>query len=125
MDFDIAIRHDNGYAVITPRGEIDLATNPLLRQAIDDLVVAGDIHIVVDLTETEFIDSTGLGALIGGRRKTHTFRGSFALVCGEEQLLKLFRITGLDKVFQIHLTLLEATSRPPTEYAVESAEQIA
>jgi anti-sigma B factor antagonist len=65
-------------------------------------VVGGDVDLVVDLTGVTFLDSTGLGALIGARRKTHAFKGSFALVCNDDQLLRLFQITGLDKVFEIH-----------------------
>lgn len=93
---------ENGHTVITPRGEIDLVSQSDLKKLINDLVVEGQVDLVVDLGETTFLDSTALGALIGARRLTHTFKGSFALVCAEERLLKLFRITSLDKFFAIH-----------------------
>jgi anti-sigma B factor antagonist len=105
---EIRTRLQDGRHVVTPRGEIDLATQRQLKQMIDDLVVAGNVHLVVDLNETTFMDSTGLGALIGARRKAHAFQGSFSIVCSNEDLLKLFRITSLDKVFTIRESLARA-----------------
>lgn len=102
MQLEIDVEARGGHTIVVPRGEVDLATNNQLREVINDLVVAGDVDLVVDLTEVSFLDSTGLGALIGARRKTHAFKGSFALVCNDEQMLRLFQITGLDKVFSIH-----------------------
>jgi anti-sigma B factor antagonist len=75
--------------------------------------VAGDVNLVVDLLKVDFIESTGLGALIGGRRRAHALKGSLSLVCTEDQMLKIFRITGLDKVFAIHDTVEQATAQPP------------
>lgn len=102
MQLEIEIRPDRGRHVVIPRGELDLVTQSQLKEAINELVVTGHVHLVVDLDETTFMDSTGLGALIGARRKTHAFMGSFAIVCSQERMLKLFRITSLDKVFAIH-----------------------
>ena len=58
--------------------------------------------LVIDLERVEFLDSTGLGALIGGLKRVRNHDGSLSLVCTRERLLKLFRITGLNKVFDIH-----------------------
>ena len=102
MKLEIHTHVEHGRTVITPRGEIDLVSQSELKKLINDLVVDGHTDLVVDLGETTFLDSTALGALIGARRLTHTFKGSFALVCAEERLLKLFRITSLDKFFTIH-----------------------
>lgn len=102
QQLEIHTHVENGHTVITPRGEIDLVSQSDLKKLINDLVVEGQVDLVVDLGETTFLDSTALGALIGARRLTHTFKGSFALVCAEERLLKLFRITSLDKFFAIH-----------------------
>ncbi len=99
---EISTHVEHGRTVITPRGEIDLVSQAALKKVINDLVVDGHVDLVVDLGDTTFLDSTALGALIGARRLTHAFKGSFALVCAEERLLKLFRITSLDKFFAIH-----------------------
>jgi anti-sigma B factor antagonist len=118
MQLEIEIKAEDGRYVVIPRGEVDLVTQVQLKEAINDLVVAGNVDIIVDLDETTFLDSTGLGALIGARRKTHAFMGSFAIVCNQERMLKLFRITSLDKVFAIRETRSDALARP------ERAEQI-
>ena len=102
MQLEIETAHEHGRAVVTPRGEIDLVTQLQLKQHINDLVVDGHVDIVVDLNETTFLDSTGLGALIGARRQTHAFKGSFAVVCVHERILKLFRITGIEKFIPIY-----------------------
>src|SRR6478752_3056636 len=101
------------YTVLQPQGEIDFATGPQLKDAITEALVAGDVHLVVDLLKVDFIESTGLGALIGGRRRAHALKGSLSLVCTEEQMLKIFRITGLDKVFTIHASVEAATATEP------------
>ena len=118
MQLEIEIKAEAGRYVVIPRGEVDLVTQAQLKEAINELVVAGKVDIIVDLDETTFLDSTGLGALIGARRKTHAFMGSFAIVCTQERMLKLFRITSLDKVFAIRDSRAEALARP------ERAEQL-
>ena len=60
--------------------------------------------IVIDMSEVEFLDSTGLGVLVGGLKKVRAHDGSLHLVCNQDRLLKIFRITGLAKVFVIHDT---------------------
>jgi anti-sigma B factor antagonist len=113
MHLQIDVSRREGFTVISPQGEIDFATGPQLKDAITELLVAGEVHLVVDLLKVDFIESTGLGALIGGRRRAHALKGSLVLVATEDQMLKIFRITGLDKVFAIHDTVESATSRPP------------
>ena len=91
--------------VVTVTGEIDLATQGQLRAQLNDLVVGGLVDLVLDLSAVTFVDSTGLGALIGTRRRVHAFHGSLALVIPNEAVMKVFTITGLEKVFAIHATL--------------------
>ena len=98
MHLQIDVTRVSGHTVVSPQGEIDFATGPQLKDAITELLVAGEVHLVIDLLAVDFIESTGLGALIGGRRRAHALRGSLVLVCTEQQMLKIFRITGLDKV---------------------------
>jgi anti-sigma B factor antagonist len=112
MHLDIDVTESDGYTVITPHGEIDYATGPQLKEAITDSLVAGRLHLVIDMLGVEFIESTGLGALIGGRRRARTLDGSLSLVCGESTVLKVLKITGLDKVFEIHDSVAAATAKP-------------
>ena len=113
MHLDIDVTERDGYTVLSPQGEIDFATGPQLKDALTELLVAGEVNLVVDLLEVDFIESTGLGALIGGRRRAHALKGSLVLVCTEDQMLKIFRITGLDKVFTIHDSIEAATAKEP------------
>lgn len=100
------------FTVVTATGEIDLATVPTLKKTLDDLVMESRVHLVVDLTPVTFLDSTGLGALVGARRKVYPFKGSLAIVCDNERILKLFTITGLDRVFTLHRTVEDAVESP-------------
>lgn len=104
MDLEVMHTADGGVDILAPRGEIDLATQGALRGALDDLILAGRVDIVVDLGETTFLDSTGLGALISARRRTHGLNGSFAIVCANPRMRKLFEMTRLDLVFRVHET---------------------
>ena len=102
VDLSLTARAEGGRTVIEVAGEIDVYTAPKLREKIATLVDDGEHHLVIDLERVEFLDSTGLGALIGGLKRVRNHDGSLSLVCTRERLLKLFRITGLNKVFDIH-----------------------
>ncbi|WP_310529198.1 anti-sigma factor antagonist [Nocardioides sp.] len=102
MDLTLATREEDGRAIVAVGGEIDVYTAPKLRDQITELVSKGSYNIVIDLEAVEFLDSTGLGVLGGGLKKVRAHDGSLDLVCSQERLLKIFRITGLSKVFVIH-----------------------
>lgn len=104
-DLGLAVSTDAHRTVVKVSGEIDLATQGQLRAKLNDLVVGGHVDLVLDLSGVDFVDSTGLGALIGTRRRVHAFHGSLALVIPNEAVMKVFTITGLEKVFDIHDTL--------------------
>ena len=107
-DLGLAVTPHQHRTVVTVTGEIDLATQGQLRARLNDLVVAGQVDLVLDLSGVDFVDSTGLGALLGPRRRGHAFHGSLALVIPNGSVKKVFTITGLEKVFAIHDTLDEA-----------------
>jgi anti-sigma B factor antagonist len=104
VDLTITTREAEGRTVVSVAGEIDVYTAPRLREEITELVAAGTYDIVIDMSEVEFLDSTGLGVLVGGLKKVRAHDGSLHLVCNQDRLLKIFRITGLAKVFVIHDT---------------------
>lgn len=105
MDVSVTSREAGGRTVIEVRGEIDVYTAPLLREEISTLVDADHTTIVVDLTQVSFMDSTGLGVLVGALKKVRTLGGDLSLVINEEKILKVFRITALTQVFSIHPSL--------------------
>lgn len=107
-ELGIEISTQQERTVVSVSGEIDLATQGQLRNELNELIVAGKVDLVLDLTGVSFVDSTGLGALIGTRRRVHGFHGSLALVIPDDAVMKVFTITGLEKVFDIHTTLDDA-----------------
>ena len=108
MDLSLETRQVDDHTVIEVGGEIDVYTAPKLRERIIELVDQGVYDIVVDLEKVDFLDSTGLGVLVGGLKRVRGHDGSLQLVCTQERLLKIFRITGLSKVFSIHGAQSEA-----------------
>jgi anti-sigma B factor antagonist len=111
MDLDVETGKRGDASVLTLQGEIDVYTAPRLRQAIIDLVEGGERNIVVDMEKVDFLDSTGLGVLVGGLKRVKTREGNLSLVASQEKILKIFEITGLDKVFPIAGTVEEAVAR--------------
>jgi len=104
VDLTLETRDVDGTTVVAVGGEIDVYTAPKLRDKITELVASGVYDLVIDMEGVEFLDSTGLGVLVGGLKKVRAHEGSLQLVCTQDRLLKIFRITGLAKVFLIHET---------------------
>jgi anti-sigma B factor antagonist len=109
MNFDLKTERlgEDAY-VIALAGEVDLYTAPELKQQLIEVIGAGAKEVVVDLTDTTFIDSTTLGVLVGGVKRLRPNGGQLSLVCSDKNITKIFEITGLDKVFPIHATRAEA-----------------
>jgi anti-sigma B factor antagonist len=108
VDVSVASRQSGDLTVIEVKGEIDVYTAPVLREEITSLVDSEHTSIVVDLTQVSFMDSTGLGVLVGALKRVRTLGGDLSLVINEEKILKVFRITALTQVFTIHSSLDEA-----------------
>jgi len=102
VDLSLETRQEDGHTIIEVGGEIDVYTAPKLRDKITELVGNGDYNLVIDMEKVDFLDSTGLGVLVGGLKKVRAHDGSMELICSQDRLLKIFRITGLAKVFVIH-----------------------
>jgi anti-sigma B factor antagonist len=105
MDLGLDVEERNGFAVLSVRGEVDVYTAPQLREQLIQLVDAGQRQIIVDLEGVEFLDSTGLGVLVGGLKRVRSHDGDLGLVCTQRRILKVLEITGLTKVFTIHETV--------------------
>jgi len=118
VNFQIADEQiDDETHVIELGGEIDLYTAPEFKERMVELIDAGKKHIVVDLSTATFIDSTTLGVLVGGVKRLRPTGGALALVCSDQNITKIFEITGLDRVFAIYATREEALAsvRSPAE----------
>ncbi len=120
MNFDIKTEQlgDDAY-VISLAGEVDLYTAPEFKQQLLEVIGQGGKQVIVDFSDTTFIDSTTLGVLVGGVKRLRTNEGQLSLVCSDRNITKIFEITGLDRVFTIYPTREEAlaqvksTDKPP------------
>ncbi|WP_449595052.1 STAS domain-containing protein [Nonomuraea terrae] len=100
-------------AVLKVGGEVDVYTAPKLREQIVDLAGKGVVHLVADLGEVEFLDSTGLGVLVGGLKRLRAVEGSLQLVLTTDRVMRIFKITGLTAVFPTHTSVAEAIATDP------------
>ena len=105
---EIELEDGDGYRVLRPRGDLDVYTVGSLRDALGRLVEERSARVVVDLDGVPFMDSSGLGALMGGVRRMRETGGDLAIACTREQHLKLFTITGFGEGVSIAPTVEEA-----------------
>ena len=112
MNFDIKTEQlgDDAY-VISLAGEVDLYTAPEFKQQLLEVIGQGGKQVIVDFSDTTFIDSTTLGVLVGGVKRLRANDGQLSLVCSDRNITKIFEITGLDRVFTIYPTRDEAVSK--------------
>ena len=103
-----SIAAGRGRAVLRLTGEVDVYTAPQLRERVIELVDGGTQHVLADLGQVTFLDSTGLGALIGGLKRLRARDGSLTLVIGTDRIRRIFRVTGLDRAFALRPSVQEA-----------------
>jgi anti-sigma B factor antagonist len=108
---------DDTRQVVAVAGEIDLFTAPELKAALGESLEAGRTRIVVDLSETTFLDSTALGVLIGAVKRLRSRDGVLTIVNTDANIAKTFEITGLDQIFTIRGTRDEAVGALADEAA--------
>lgn len=96
----IDVRAADGGVVLAPSGRLTVVTAPQLRAAVADRITAGDRIIVVDLSVTEFVDSSGLGALVSCLKSARQAGGDLRIVAPTEQVAMVLRMTNLDRILQ-------------------------
>lgn len=99
---------DGKRAVVETPEEIDLVTAPTLRCALVDLLEEHRNLLVLDMANTTFMDSTGLGVIVGAIKRTRAAGGVVVLAAAPERILRVLRITGIVKVLPCFATLPEA-----------------
>jgi anti-sigma B factor antagonist len=104
LDLEITPETVDNYLVLHLEGELDTYNCGQLRSALVEQVEQGHSRIIVDMSAVEYIDSTGLGSLVGGLKRVSEHGGAMKIVCDNPQIVKVFEITGLDKVFAIYKT---------------------
>jgi anti-sigma B factor antagonist len=97
-----------GEYVVTVGGEVDLHSAPGLRGALDDVLAAGARTLVLDLREVLFIDSTGMGVVTSAVKRLRVDGGSFVVASDRPEVLRVFRLTGLDRFITVRSSLTAA-----------------
>jgi len=110
MDLGLDSSERDGFSVLAVSGEVDVATVPRLREQLHGLVAAGSTRIIVDLDNVDFLDSTGLGVLVGALKRVRSNHGTLSLVCTQPRIRKVFEVTGLTKVFALFDSVDEAVA---------------
>ena len=109
MDLGLEVDQSRApFTVLSVKGEVDVYTAPRLRERLVELATDGHLQVVVDLDQVDFLDSTGLGVLVGGLKRLRSNDGDLQIVCSQSRILKVFSITGLTKVFAIHDSIDDA-----------------
>jgi anti-sigma B factor antagonist len=114
VDLGLEVEERGDVAVLAVSGEVDVATVPRLREQLHGLVASGTPRIVVNLDAVDFLDSTGLGVLVGALKRVRNNGGELALVCTSPRIRKVFEVTGLTKVFSLYDTVDAAAAGTST-----------
>ena len=102
------LRTEQDTAVIALEGEVDIYSAPQFKEALLAGIEDGATTIIVDLGRVTFIDSTALGVLFSGAKRVRPKNGRLDIVCTDENITRIFEITGLDRIFGIYRTRDEA-----------------
>lgn len=105
---EIQIEEAEDHTVCRPVGELDAYTVGQFRESLGDLATTG--RLLIDLSEVPFMDSAGLGALIGGIRRAREAGGEVAVACSRPTLTRLLHTTGFDRIVPVTETLDEAVA---------------
>jgi anti-sigma B factor antagonist len=103
---DIEVHQGDGYTICRPIGELDAFTVSQFRQSLSEL--ATNHRLLIDMSRVPFVDSAGLGALIGGIRRTRELGGDVAVACNRPTLVRLLKTTGFDRIVTVAETVEEA-----------------
>ena len=104
----IKLEERDGYTICRPVGELDAYTVGQFRESLAEL--ASRPKLLIDMSEVPFVDSAGLGALIGGIRRSREVGGDVAVCCNRPTLVRLLHTTGFDRIVTVADTLEEAAT---------------
>ena len=107
-------------SVVDVAGEVDVFSASVLAEQLTQLFDAGRRTVVVDLTSVTFLDSTGLGTLVAARNRAEEEGGQLPIIGSGERVMRLFRITGLDEVFEIYPSIDAAITETVVEPGPEA-----
>jgi anti-sigma B factor antagonist len=116
------ITADGDCAVLRMEGDVDAYAAAQLRNQVIDLIDNGTVHIIADLRGAGFLDSAGLGALVGSRKELRAHGGSLTLVASTDRVLQTLRIAGLSDAFAVYSSVLHAITADQHWQAAASGE---
>lgn len=105
MDLGVQVGERDGWAVVRVSGEVDMTTAPRLREVVIGVVTGGQPQVIVDLEAVDFLDSTGLGVLVGLLKRTRSQGGDLRLVSTRSALRKVLELTGLEQALPLAATV--------------------
>ncbi|MEI6430576.1 MAG: STAS domain-containing protein [bacterium] len=103
-DLQIEMRRVSGATILDLTGEVDSYNAPKLRDRMERLIAEGESQLIINLSKVDYIDSTGIGMLVGGLKQASEAGGGIKLICPNKDVYRLFHITNLTRAFPIHDT---------------------
>lgn len=100
-------------------GELDLYSAPGLRELVLKAVNAGRLHLVLDLSEVTFVDSSGFAVMVSAYKRVRALGGQMRVCCADKQVSSAMRVSGLDRVFEVFPDMAAATAQPPAQVAAD------
>jgi anti-sigma B factor antagonist len=101
VDTTINVESRGDWTLVAIGGEVDVASAPRLRECLVDLIAGGATQVVLDLDEVDFLDSTGLGVIVGALKRVRGQGGDLRVVCSTTRIRKVFELTGLDRALVV------------------------
>jgi anti-sigma B factor antagonist len=114
VDLSVRISDLEGWALARVEGDVDVATAPRLREQLIGVITGGQPRIILDLDGVDFLDSTGLGVIVGVLKRARTLGGDMRLVCTQPGVRKVFEITALDRTMPLADSPAAALDGTPT-----------
>ncbi|HZT68004.1 MAG TPA: STAS domain-containing protein [Acidimicrobiales bacterium] len=114
-DLRVRVREERSWGIAELGGDMDVFNAPRAREALIDMIQNRSSNVIVDLSEVDFLDSTGLGVLVGALKRAQQHGGTMRLVVTRPQVRKLFSVTGLDQVFGLYDDVEAALDAPHEE----------
>jgi anti-sigma B factor antagonist len=101
MDVVVGIEERDGVTIVRASGDLDVATAPRLREQVIRHITAGQVQVVLDLEAVDFVDSTGLGVIVGLLKRTRSLGGDLRLVSTRPALRRILELTALDRALPL------------------------
>lgn len=116
MNLGIDMHRREPWVVVTPLGDLDMGSAPSLRQQLVNLITGGDCLVVLDLGSVDFVDSIGIGVIIGALRRARARGGDLVLARPSAEFASLLALVDLDRVFTVHADIdaAAAEAQPPS-----------